>query len=111
MVFTAKHRFARISPRKARQVVDLVRGKNVNEALRVLRATPKRASSIVDKVLRSAVANADQSLEADMESLRVSEITVGRGPTRRKWRPRAQGRAAPIRSRTSHITIVLDDGQ
>ncbi len=111
MEFTAKHRFARISPTKTRLVVDLIRGRHVNEALHILRATPKRASYVVDKVLRSAIANADQSLEADMDNLRVRTITVDRGPIRRKWRFRARGRASPVRSRASHIVIVLDDSQ
>ena len=111
MDFTAKYRFAPISPQKAKYVVDLIRGKHVNEALQILRSTPKRASYVVDKALRSAMANADQSLEADMDNLRVREARVDRGPVRRKARFRARGRMAPIRSRTCHICIVLDDGR
>ena len=111
MEFRASHRYAPISARKARLVVDLVRGKHVNDALRILRATPKRAAQMVDKVLRSAMANADESLEADMESLYVAEATVDEGPTRKKYRAAARGRTQTIRSRTSHINIVLDDGQ
>ena len=111
MEFRARYRYANISPSKVKGVVKLIRGKHVNDALQILRATNKRASAMVDKVLRSAVANADESLEADMENLRVSESRVDPGPQRRKWRFRARGRAAPVRRRTSHISIVLDDGQ
>jgi large subunit ribosomal protein L22 len=111
MKFEATHRYAPISPTKVRLVVDLVRGKHVNDALQILRATPKRGAYFVDKVLRSAMANADQDLEADMESLRVAEARVDKGPVRRKWQARGRGRAGLIRGRTSHINIVLDDGQ
>ncbi|MFP4175620.1 MAG: 50S ribosomal protein L22 [Planctomycetota bacterium] len=109
MEFNAKHKYAKIAARKARPVVDLIRGKDVDEALQILRRTKKRASYMVDKVLRSAVANADESLEADMENLWVKEITVDEGPTRERYRPRARGRATPERRRTSHINVVLDD--
>ncbi len=111
MEFRASHRYAPISARKARLVVDLIRGKHVNDALHILRATPKRAAYMVDKVLRSALANADQSLEADMESLHVKQAWVDEGPTRKKYRAAARGRTKPIRGRTSHINVVLDDNQ
>jgi large subunit ribosomal protein L22 len=114
MEFTARHRNAPLSPRKARLVVDLIRGKHVNDALQALRATPKRSSYFIDKVLRSAMANADQSLEADMDRLRVSRAWVDKGPIGRrgrKWRARARGRAAIIERPTCHINVVLDDGQ
>jgi large subunit ribosomal protein L22 len=111
MEFTAKHRHAPITARKARLVIDLIRDKHVNDALQILRATPKRASYFIDKVLRSAIANADQSLMAEMDSLRVKHAVVNEGPTRRKWRPKARGRVGKIENRTSHIEIVLDDGQ
>jgi len=111
MQFSASHRYAPISARKARLVVDLIRGKHVNDALQVLRATPNRAAYFVDKVLRSAVANADQSLEADMDQLRVARSWVDEGPARRRLRPRARGRASILRRRTCHINVVLDDGQ
>jgi large subunit ribosomal protein L22 len=83
----------------------------VNDALQILRATPQRASYFIDKVLRSAIANADQSLVAEMDSLRVKSAVVNEGPTRKKWRPKARGRVGRIQNRTSHIEIVLDDGQ
>ncbi|MHC4480663.1 MAG: 50S ribosomal protein L22 [Planctomycetota bacterium] len=115
MEFVARHRYAPISPQKARLVIDLVRGKHVNDALQILRVTPKRASYFIDRVLRSAMANADQSLEADMEALRVSRAWADEAPDNdprhRKWRARARGRAVMIRSRSSHINVVLDDGQ
>jgi len=100
-----------MSARKVRLVVDLIRGRHVNDALHVLRSTPKRAAYFIDKVLRSAMANADQSLEADMEQLNVQRAWVDEGPVRRKWRARARGRAAIEEHRTCHINIVLDDGQ
>jgi large subunit ribosomal protein L22 len=111
MEFVASHKHAPITARKARLVIDLIRGKHVNDALNILRATPKRASYFVDKVLRSAIANADQSLAAEMDTLRVSQITVDEGPTRRKWHPRARGRVGRVMNRSCHIKIVLDDGQ
>ena len=111
MQFVARHRNAPISDRKARLVVDVIRGKHVNDALQLLRVTPKRAAYYVDRVLRSAMANADQSLEADMESLRVVRAWVDGGPMRRKWHARARGRVAMVRNRTCHINVVLDDGQ
>jgi large subunit ribosomal protein L22 len=109
MQFTAVYRYATIAPGKVRGVADLIRGKHVNDALQILRAANKRGASMVDKVLRSAIANADQSLEADMESLHVSQVWVDEGPMRRKWWPRARGRAVLIRKRSSHINVVLDD--
>jgi len=113
MEFRASHRYARISPSKVRPVADLIRGKPVNDALQILRATPKRGASLIDKVLRSAIANADESLTADMENLRVDRAWVDKGPSklRFKWRFRARGRASKIRNQMSHIHIVLDDGQ
>jgi len=111
MEFVARHKGAPISARKTRLVVDMIRGKHVNDALQILRSTPKRAAYFVDRVLRSAMANADQSLEADMEQLRVSRAWVDGGPMRRRWRAGARGRWAPERRRSCHINIVLDDGQ
>ncbi len=100
-----------MSARKARLVVDLIRGKHVNDALQALRATPKRASYYVDKVLRSAMANADQSLEAEMDQLRVARTWVDEGRTTKKGQARARGRGVIVRGRTCHINIVLDDGR
>ncbi len=89
----------------------MIRGKHVNDALHILRATPKRAAYFVDRVLRSAMANADQSLEADMEQLRISRAWVDGAAMRKRWRASARGRSAIERARTCHINIVLDDGQ
>lgn len=100
-------RHVRISPRKARQVIDLIRGKDVDEALTILKFTPKGASPIVEKVLRSAVANAENNFEMDVDSLYVAECFVDVGPTLKRIRPRARGMADRIRKRTSHITVIL----
>lgn len=100
-------RHVRISPRKARQVIDLIRGKDVEEALTILKFTPKGASPIVEKVLRSAVANAENNFEMDVDSLYVAECYVDQGPTLKRIRPRARGMANRIRKRTSHITVIL----
>ncbi len=97
----------RISPRKARQVIDLIRGKDVDAALTILKFTPKGASPIVEKVLRSAMANAENNFEMDVDSLYVAECYVDVGPIMKRIRPRARGMADRIRKRTSHITVIL----
>ena len=103
-------RFVRVPPRKARLVVDLVRGKNVNQALLAVQFTRKQAARIVEKVLRSALANAQQNHGArDVDRLVVREAYVNQGPTLKRIQPRAMGRAFRVRHRTSHITIVLAD--
>lgn len=104
-------RYVRISPRKARLVVDLIRGKEVGEAISILRHTPKAASSIVEKVLNSAIANAEHNYSMNPNDLVISEIYVDPGPTMKRFRPRAQGRASRINKRTSHITVVVADKQ
>ena len=102
-------RTVRIAPRKVRLVVDLIRGKQVGEAVAILRHTPKAASPVVEKVLKSAVANAEHNYELDINNLVVSEVFVDEGPTLKRFRPRAQGRASAINKRTSHITIVVSE--
>jgi len=102
-------KYVRISPQKARLVVDLVRGKGIEEADRILQFANKKAALIVRKTLNSAVANAVQNPNIDEKVLFVKEAYVGQGPSLRRWRARAQGRAAPIKKRTSHITIVLKE--
>jgi large subunit ribosomal protein L22 len=103
-------RYIRMSPRKMRLVVDTIRGKRVGEALATLEHTPKAAARVVRKVLKSAVANAEHNLKADtVEEFRVATVHVDGGPTLKRFRPRAQGRAAKILKRTSHVTIVLRD--
>jgi len=100
-------RHVRISPRKARQVIDLIRGKDVEEALAILKFVPKGGSPIVEKVVRSAVANAENNFDMDVDSLYVAECYVDQGPTMKRIRPRARGMANRIRKRTSHITVIL----
>jgi len=105
----AQARFVRISPRKARLVVGLVRGAKIEEARDQLSVLPKKASEIVLKVLNSAVANAEHNNHKKAEDLIISQAYVDEGPTLKRWRPRAFGRAAQIRKRTSHITIFVGD--
>ncbi|UYM03753.1 50S ribosomal protein L22 [Solicola gregarius] len=100
-------RFVRVTPMKARRVVDLVRGMPVDEALGVLQFAPQAAAENVRKLLESAVANAEVGEGLDVSTLVVSKAFVDEGPTLKRWRPRAQGRAYRIRKRTSHITIVV----
>ncbi|MFC4323834.1 50S ribosomal protein L22 [Litchfieldia salsa] len=102
-------RTVRIAPRKARLVVDLIRGKQVGEAVAILKHTPKAASPIVEKLLNSAIANAEHNYEMDANSLVVTQVFVDEGPTLKRFRPRAMGRASAINKRTSHITIVLSE--
>jgi large subunit ribosomal protein L22 len=108
--FTAKHRHARLSPYKARAVVDLVRGKNVNEALTILEFQPRRIAPMLRKVIKSALATASNDLEVRLNRLVVSDARVDGGPLlggRKRFMPRAMGRAFPIRKRTCHITVTL----
>jgi large subunit ribosomal protein L22 len=104
MEVNAKLRFVRVAPRKAQLVADLIRGKKSEEALNILTFTKKAAAKIVIKLLKSAIANATQKKNIDVDRLYIKKITVDQGPTR------ALGRATTIRKRTSHITIVLDEG-
>ncbi|UCZ53374.1 50S ribosomal protein L22 [Bacillus shivajii] len=99
----------RIAPRKARLVVDLIRGKEVGEAISILRHTPKKASPIVEKLLNSAIANAEHNYEMEPDNLVVSKVYVDEGITLKRFRPRAMGRASRINKRTSHITVVLTE--
>jgi len=103
----ARARYVRVSPMKARRVVDLIRGMSANDALDVLAFAPQAASEPVRKVLASAVANAEHNERLDADVLVVDEAYVDEGPTMKRFRPRAQGRAFRIRKRTSHITIIV----
>jgi large subunit ribosomal protein L22 len=108
--YKASHRFARTAPRKARLVVDMIRGMPVNRALIVLDHSPQRAAVLVGKVVRSAVANAEQDANVDPNHLRVSVARVDEGPLlggAARWRAGSRGRAMPIKKRTSHIHIGL----
>lgn len=102
-------RHLRVSPSKARQVADLVRGKNVDEAVGILRYTNKKSAPLIGKVLKSAIANAEHNFDMDADELFVSEIYVDEGPTLKRMRPRAYGRADVKRHRTSHITVVVSE--
>ncbi|MFV8829664.1 50S ribosomal protein L22 [Alkalihalobacterium sp. APHAB7] len=99
----------RVAPRKVRLVVDLIRGKQVGEAIAILRHTPKAASPIVEKLLNSAIANAEHNYEMEPNNLYISEVFVDEGVTLKRFRPRAMGRASRINKRTSHITIVVSE--
>lgn len=99
----------RIAPRKVKLVVDLIRGKAVGEAVSILKLTPKRASLIVEKLLNSAIANAEHNYEMEPDNLIVSKIYVDEGVTLKRFRPRAMGRASRINKRSSHITVVLSE--
>jgi large subunit ribosomal protein L22 len=96
-----------MAPRKARLIVDMVRGRNAAEALALLKYTPRSAARVVEQLLFSAVANAGQKDLGDPESLRISRAYVDGGAVLKRFQPRAQGRASPIKKRTSHITIVV----
>ena len=102
-------RYARISPYKMRLVVNLIRGKGVNEALAILQFTPKKGARLLLKLLRSAIANASQNKEVEEDKLYVEKVYVDEGPTWKRIRPRAMGRANLIRKRTSHITLILGE--
>lgn len=99
----------RIAARKVRLVVDIIRGKQVGEAIAILRHTPKGASPVVEKVLNSAIANAEHNYEMDVNKLVISEAFVDEGVTLKRFRPRAMGRASRINKRSSHITIVVTE--
>ncbi|MBX6167010.1 MAG: 50S ribosomal protein L22 [Thermobispora bispora] len=104
----AQVRFARHTPRKARRVVDLIRGLPASEAQAVLKFAPQAASKTVYKVLQSAIANAEHNFKLDRDTLWVSRAWVDEGPTLKRFRPRAQGRAYRINKRTSHITVIVE---
>jgi large subunit ribosomal protein L22 len=108
----AKARFVRVTPQKARRVVDLIRGKQAGEAVAVLKFAPQAAGETVLKVVESAIANAREAAKRsnerlDESDLYISEVYVDEGPTLKRFRPRAQGRASQILKRTSHITVVV----
>ena len=109
MEATAKLSFVRLSPQKARLVVDMVRGKGVQEALNILRFSPQKSAAIVSKLVRSAVANAEQKGVGDVDRLFVKSIFVDQGPVLRRFMPKGRGSASRIRKPTSHITVVLGE--
>ncbi len=107
MQVRAVARYIGLSPRKVRLVVDTVRGKPVGEALAILRYLPNAAAREVAKVVKSAVANAEQNNHLSAEDLYIASISADEGPSLKRWRPGARGRANPIRKRSSHITVVV----
>ena len=102
-------KYVRIAPRKVRVVMDLIRGKNVAEAFAILKFTPKAGAEVVEKVLRSAVANAENNFDMDVEKLYVKTAFADQGPTLKRIQPRSRGQAFKIMKRTSHVTIVVDE--
>ena len=104
----ATARYIRMSPRKVKVVIDMIRGKSAKEAAAILTYTPKAACEPVLKVLNSAIANAENNLDMNRDDLFVAEAYANQGPTLKRYRARARGSASPIRKRTSHITVILD---
>ena len=102
-------KYIRISPRKVRQVADLVRGKKIGEALAILKFTPQGSALPIEKAVKSAIANAEHNYEMDTDALYISQISIDQGPTLKRFKPRAMGRADLIRKRTSHITVVVSE--
>lgn len=105
----AKVSFARVSPTKAKQVLDTIKGKDVATALGILAYTPRKGARVIEKLLKSAVANAENNNSLDPSTLYVAECFANKGPTMKRIRPRAQGRAFRIEKKTSHITIILNE--
>lgn len=110
MEATAKATFVRIAPRKVQIILDLIRNQPVDKAMGILKNTPKAATEVLEKVLKSAMANAEQK-DMDTSNLYVAECYVNQGPTLKRIRPRAHGRAYGIKKKTSHITIVLKEAE
>src|SRR5947208_11799205 len=108
MPFNAKHRFARIAPRKARLLMDLIRGRDVDDALTLLRFAKQRASGMIEKVVKTAVANAGEQ-EADTAALFVAKAWVDPGPVIKRFQPKDRGKAYSIKKRTSHLVVSLDE--
>ena len=111
MEATAKVTYVRIAPRKVQIVLDLIRNKPCDQAMAILKHTPKAACEPLEKLLKSAMANAETNHNMDVSSLYVAECFVGQGPTLKRIRPRAQGRAYRINKKTSHITLVLREAE
>jgi large subunit ribosomal protein L22 len=110
MPFQAKHRFARIAPRKARLLMDLIRGRDVDDAISMLKFSKQRASGMIEKVVRSAVANAtEQSAAPTRNTLYVAKAWVDPGPVIKRFQPKDRGKAYPIMKRTSHLVVTVDE--
>ncbi|SHI18726.1 50S ribosomal protein L22 [Sporanaerobacter acetigenes] len=102
-------KYVRISPLKVNYIAKEIRGKNVDEALAILKFTPKKGAKELEKVLSSAIANAENNFDLDRDNLYVKEAYANDGPTMKRWRPRSQGRAYPILKRSSHIGVVVEE--
>ena len=102
-------KYVRMSPSKLKPVTDLVRGKDLNEALTILKFTPGKSAELVEKVVQSAKANAENNFDMDPDKLYVAEIYANQGPTMKRWRAGSQGRAGKILKRSSHITVALKE--
>ena len=109
MATLAKLKNAKISPQKMRLVADQIRGLPVEEAINLLKFSNKKAAAIIKKVLESAIANAEHNDGADVDELNVTHIVVDAGPTMKRWRARARGRASKILKRTSHVTVAVEE--
>jgi large subunit ribosomal protein L22 len=109
MPFQASHRFARVSPRKARLLMDLIRGRNVDDALTLLRFAKQRSSGMIEQVVRSAVANANEGEAAPRGTLFVAKAWVDPGPVIKRFQPKDRGKAYPIKKRTSHLVVTVDE--
>ncbi|MDE2235475.1 MAG: 50S ribosomal protein L22 [Gammaproteobacteria bacterium] len=109
MQVAATHKFARVTPYKARLVADQIRGKPVGHALQILEFSPRRAAQLLKKVLESAIANAEHNNGADIDTLKIKSICVDDGPRMKRWMTRAKGRGARILKRTSHISLTVAD--
>ncbi|WP_419661524.1 RplV: 50S ribosomal protein S50 [Desulfosarcina variabilis str. Montpellier] len=110
MEVKATQRYVRISPQKVRMIVDAIKGKPAETAINALKFMPQKSAGIVEKIVRSAVANADQNTSIDVDDLVVQNLIVDQGPTLKRFKARARGRGARILKRTAHITVVLAEG-
>jgi large subunit ribosomal protein L22 len=110
MEVKAVAKYVRISPQKVRKLIDAVKGKPVEDGLNMLKFMPQKAASIVEKTIRSAVANADQYPDMDVDSLVIQNIMADQGPTLKRFKARARGRGTRILKRTAHITVILSEG-
>ena len=108
MAWESRFKYARISARKVRLIIDMIRGRDVQDALNILKFTPNRAAGMISKTLQSAIANA-QEAEANVESLIVQECRVDEGPVMKRFQPKDRGRAHPILKRTSHIVVSVEE--
>ena len=102
-------KYVRVAPRKVRVVMDLIRGKNIGEALAILKFTPKVSADVIEKVLKSAVANAEHNFDMNVDKLYVASAFVDQGPTLKRIHPRSRGQAFKILKRTSHVTVVVKE--